>query len=132
MPSPHPQYNLSPEITGALGKADTFARSYDAAYLRSLRCELDRLAGACQTRLETSAETPRKISPILQENSRRLLRMLAHAYTECFECRPAPGEQEPFNRVANAVIELAGLHARSDEALLREVLGADPPAASPA
>lgn len=106
--------NILEGMTGA----DIFNRIADTGYLRSLQCELDRLAAACDLGLESS----RQQQGPLTDASRKFITMLANIYIQCFEAAPTPGSDEPFSHILNTVVEQAGLQVRTDVGFVEETL----------
>ena len=86
-------------ILHGMRDADIFNRISDECYLRSLQCEIDRLACACEGGVD--ACEPRQEPS--NEASRRFVDMLANIYSECFEAEPTPRENEPFHHILQAI-----------------------------
>ncbi len=105
-------------ILKGMAHADIFNRIADNRYLASLECEIDRLACACETRIETER---RRQEPSNQA-SRRFIKMLANIYSECFETKPRCESDEPFAVILRVVVEQTELPVRFDESFVRQTL----------
>ncbi len=105
-------------ILKGMAHADIFNRIADNRYLASLECEIDRLACAC----ETSIETERRRQEPSNQASRRFIKMLANIYSECFEARPGCEPDEPFPFILRIIVEQTGLPVRFDESFVRQTL----------
>ncbi len=108
----------STRILQSMADADIFNRIADTRYLASLRCEIDRLACACERGM-SSDHRPRNPA---DEAGRRFIDMLANIYSECFEAKPTPEPSEPFARILGTIVEQTALPVRFDEGFVREIL----------
>ncbi len=108
----------SNRILQGMAHADIFNRVADTRYLSSLRCEIDRLACACEKEIGSDH---RPGGPA-DEASRRFIDMLTNIYSECFEAKPTPEPSEPFARILRTIMEQTGLPVRFDEGFVRDTL----------
>ncbi len=117
--------HIQDDLQKKLNESDLFCRIYDTRYLKNLRCEIERIATACellgQQRCGSTPPEPNTSSAELA-NGRRLVRMLAHTYSECFDAQPSPESKSPFGRIVDTVIELTGIAARCNDSVLRDSL----------
>ncbi|QVL49964.1 MAG: hypothetical protein KFB96_05645 [Thiocapsa sp.] len=123
-------------ITGRLRSSDPFDRVHDQTYLDAVCREVERIAGAASTLLDTppalqpvspSAATTAAAAPPhpddpLGETARRLVRRIADAYEACFETKAETGAGYPFITVLRLIAEDAGIALPAEDARLHAVL----------
>lgn len=101
-----------------LADTDRFKRRYDQDYLKSLRCELLRVAGAGRLAERPAAPSP---SP-LSEEARRFVLRAADAFGDCFELTASAGPGTPFAAAIAAIVAATGVQIPTDLQALSQIL----------
>jgi hypothetical protein len=111
-------------LQNALGQADLFHRRYGDEYLDSVREELLRIVAAGPQPTPTARQTRPKAAP-LSDATRRFLRRVADAFTDCFELRPTPDQLGPFATTLKGIADATGIPLATDSHTLKRVLNRD-------
>ena len=98
---------------------DDYQREYTQEYLDALLGELMRLQAACEDSQQGPAVT-RASSTERPESE--FVRMLANAYTECFEEPPKPTKSGPFAQLLDVIGEQIQLDLTFDERSLADLI----------
>lgn len=109
------------QLQSALKDADRFRRTYGDDYLRSLRCELDRVAAAVAR--PSPAPAPEKSRPEVPEAARRFILRAADAFADCFETRATAQRGSPFLAALKAVAAATGVRIPLDQRTVAEIIG---------
>ncbi|MCU0832927.1 MAG: hypothetical protein MUC77_00625 [Chromatiaceae bacterium] len=107
-------------LTLALGETDRFKRSYGDDYLRALRCELQRVAGAAP-KTETGPAAPEP-KPALPEPARRFVLRAADAFSDCFETKASAQRGSAFLATLQAIVAVTGVRIPLEPRTVAEIL----------
>lgn len=108
-------------LQAALKEADRFKRTYGDDYLRSLRCELERVAAVAPAASPKPAPNPK---PDMPETARRFILGAADAFGDCFEVKATAQRGSPFLAVLNAIVAATGVLVPVDQPTVAELLAA--------
>lgn len=107
------------QLCDRLTANDVYRRSYSDQYLDALSAELARMQAACDDLLRHP--THESQSPVERPES-EFVRMLANAYSECFEEPPKPTESGAFAQLLELIGEQIGLDLKFDAEALKVLL----------
>ncbi|MEA3276636.1 MAG: hypothetical protein U9Q81_15350 [Pseudomonadota bacterium] len=108
------------QLQQGLKGTDRFKRSYGEDYLRSLRCELLRVAGAGQPTRQQAEAPPSR--PAISDSARDFLLRAAHVFGECFEITATAEPGAPFLTAIRAIVAATDVEVPTDRRTVSLIL----------